>query len=302
MFAIEVLGYLIEIFSLPALKDDNLVAKAKELRGQVQKGLEENGIIEHPKFGKIIAFDLKNNRILWKHNINFGADVQPVFLKEKIVVNAEDDIWFDTDYDGNLIDNTSEIPTYIDDRKIGAKKFYFLTHDETPINKEWLQNNKLTNSEFKVEKNQKYTYLLSDTYLTVIGKKGKIKLKINLDTFVSQEEYENEAVSKILKSQDEKVWFLYQNHLIHYNVKKKRVLRDVFLYNWQPKQILLDGKNIWLISKNDGQLYHLEFEPNEELNRKIQEEKAIRDRIKCDPPNPQKVKAAKEAEENLKRK
>ncbi|QSB25605.1 glycoside hydrolase family 125 protein [Flavobacterium sp. CLA17] len=58
MFAIEVLGYLIEIFSLPALKDNDLVAKAKELREQVQKGLKENGIIDHPKFGKIIAFEV----------------------------------------------------------------------------------------------------------------------------------------------------------------------------------------------------------------------------------------------------
>ena len=58
MFAIEVLGYLMEIFSLPEIKDSNLVAKAKELQGQVQQGLEENGIIEHPKFGKIIAFEV----------------------------------------------------------------------------------------------------------------------------------------------------------------------------------------------------------------------------------------------------
>lgn len=58
MFAIEILGYLMEIFSLPTLKDDNLVAEAKELRTQVQNGLNENGIINHSKFGKIIAFEV----------------------------------------------------------------------------------------------------------------------------------------------------------------------------------------------------------------------------------------------------
>lgn len=58
MFAIEVLGYLIEMFSSPALKDLAMVAKAKELQGQVQKGLKENGIITHPKFGEIIAFEV----------------------------------------------------------------------------------------------------------------------------------------------------------------------------------------------------------------------------------------------------
>ncbi len=58
MFAIEVLGYLAEMFSLPELKDDALVAKAKEIQGQVKKGLQENGIIVHPKFGEIIAFEV----------------------------------------------------------------------------------------------------------------------------------------------------------------------------------------------------------------------------------------------------
>lgn len=58
MFAIEVLGYLMELFSLPAIKDDSLVAKAKELQVQVKKGLEEQGIINHPKLGKIIAFEV----------------------------------------------------------------------------------------------------------------------------------------------------------------------------------------------------------------------------------------------------
>jgi meiotically up-regulated gene 157 (Mug157) protein len=58
MFAIEVLGYLMEIFSLPEMKDSDFVAKVKELQEQVQKGLKENGIINHPKFGKIIAFEV----------------------------------------------------------------------------------------------------------------------------------------------------------------------------------------------------------------------------------------------------
>jgi meiotically up-regulated gene 157 (Mug157) protein len=58
MFAIEVLGYLVEMFSSPKMKDAAFVAKAKELKQQVEKGLKENGIIDHPKFGKIIAFEV----------------------------------------------------------------------------------------------------------------------------------------------------------------------------------------------------------------------------------------------------
>ena len=58
MFAIEILGYLIEMCSTATLKDDAIVSKAKELRQQVQEGLKENGIIYHPKFGEIIAFEV----------------------------------------------------------------------------------------------------------------------------------------------------------------------------------------------------------------------------------------------------
>ena len=58
MFAIEILGYMIEMCSTSSLKDDAIVSKASELREQVQKGLKENGIIDHPKFGKIIAFEV----------------------------------------------------------------------------------------------------------------------------------------------------------------------------------------------------------------------------------------------------
>jgi len=58
MFAIEVLGYLVEMFSSPKMKDETIVFKAKELQQQVQNGLKENGIIDHPKFGKIIAFEV----------------------------------------------------------------------------------------------------------------------------------------------------------------------------------------------------------------------------------------------------
>lgn len=58
MFAIEVLGYLQQMFSTPELKDDALVAKARELQQQVKKGLQECGIFKHPQFGEIIAFEV----------------------------------------------------------------------------------------------------------------------------------------------------------------------------------------------------------------------------------------------------
>ncbi len=58
MFAVEVLGYMVEIFSLPGINDSALVSKAKQLQQQVKNALKENSIINHQKFGKIIAFEV----------------------------------------------------------------------------------------------------------------------------------------------------------------------------------------------------------------------------------------------------
>lgn len=249
--------------------------------------------------GKLLAYNLENNKVLWQKNINHGVDVQPVYLNDRIVANAEDDQWFEIDYNGNFINRTSEIATYIEDEKVSVKKFYFLCHDGTPITKGWLNKNKLANSEFKIEKNQNYTFLLSERYLTVLGKKSNKKLQLDLETLVSPDEYENESLLAILSSENERIWFVYQNHLIHYDVKKEKMLRNVYLNNWQPHQVILDGRNIWLISKNDGQLYHLDFEPEEDLNREIQRKKAIAEHLRCDTPNPKKIRAAKAAEEKF---
>jgi meiotically up-regulated gene 157 (Mug157) protein len=58
MFAIKVLGNMAELLSLPTIQDNKMAAKAKQLQQQVQKALNENGIINHPKFGRIIAFEV----------------------------------------------------------------------------------------------------------------------------------------------------------------------------------------------------------------------------------------------------
>lgn len=58
MFAIEVLGKLAELCSLPAINAGSLSTRARQLQQQVSKALKEDGIINHPKFGRIIAFEV----------------------------------------------------------------------------------------------------------------------------------------------------------------------------------------------------------------------------------------------------
>lgn len=57
-FAVEILGYLQQLCSLPAINDVKIAADAKDLQAQVKAALLQYGIIQHPQFGKIIAFEV----------------------------------------------------------------------------------------------------------------------------------------------------------------------------------------------------------------------------------------------------
>ncbi|MES2649172.1 MAG: glycoside hydrolase family 125 protein [Bacteroidota bacterium] len=57
-FAVEVLGYLQQLAAVPAIADKQLATDAKALQSQVKNALLKNGIIQHPQFGKIIAFEV----------------------------------------------------------------------------------------------------------------------------------------------------------------------------------------------------------------------------------------------------
>jgi len=94
MFAIEVLGYLAEMFSTPVLKDEALVAKAKEIQQQVKQGLKENGIFVHPKFGEIIAFEVNG---FGSFNLMDDANVPSLLsLPYLKYVSLEDEVYKNT--------------------------------------------------------------------------------------------------------------------------------------------------------------------------------------------------------------
>ncbi len=57
-FAVVSLGQMQELLSLPAIHQTELAVKALELQKQVMVGIEKDGIIQHPQFGRIIAFEV----------------------------------------------------------------------------------------------------------------------------------------------------------------------------------------------------------------------------------------------------
>jgi uncharacterized protein len=58
MFAIEALGQMAELLIQAGVGEAALATKAKKLREQVKGAVKENGVIRHPKFGTIIAFEV----------------------------------------------------------------------------------------------------------------------------------------------------------------------------------------------------------------------------------------------------
>lgn len=247
--------------------------------------------------GLLVAYNMDENKIVWQKNIGFGADVQPVYLKDKIIVNAEDDNWFEIGYDGNFLKTKSKKHIYLDTTQIFIKNYKFLTHDSKEITRDFLKKNKLSNADYQTKTNDTHTFVLSENQLLILGNNRKKVLQLHLEKEFPTDDFSTDTYRSILALQPESVWFCYQNFLIQYDFINKKRLRKVDLTKWNPQQILLENRTMWLISGNNGQLYGFDFEPDQQTADKI---KAIADHYKCTEPDPKKIEAAKAAQEKFK--
>ncbi len=252
--------------------------------------------------GKLLAYNLEENKIIWEINIGHGIDFQPVYLKDKIIANAEDDNWFEIDYSGNFPKTKSKIHTYIDTTKIFVKKYKFLTHDGKEITQDFLKKNKLFRSEYQTKTSEQNTFILAEKQLLILGNNKKKVLQLDLETEFPTDNWDNEAYTNIITMNAVSVWFCYQNFLIYYDFQDNKCLRKVDLTKWNPHQILLENRTIWLISKNDGQLYGLDFEPDQKTADEIETKARMEfERLRCPQPDLKKIEAAKAAQEKLRK-
>ncbi|MGA9212343.1 hypothetical protein [Kaistella sp.] len=251
--------------------------------------------------GKLVAYNLNENKIIWQKNTGFGADVQPIYFKNKIIANAENDNWFEIDYNGNFLKAKSKSYIYIDSTKIDVKNYQFLTHDGKEISPKFLKKNKVAYSECQVKRSDNHTFLLSENQLFILGNNRKKILQLDLEAEFPTDIFTYDAYRTIIETQPENVWFCYQNYLIHYDFKNKKVLRKVDLTQWNPHQLVMDQRIIWLISKNDRQLYALDFEPNQQTADYIKAKADMEREINNPkPPDKKKIEAAKVAQEKYK--
>lgn len=250
--------------------------------------------------GRLVAYHLEEDKIIWQKDIGFGVEKQPVYLKDKIIANAEDDNWFEIDYNGNFLKTKSKKHIYLDTTQFFIKEYKFLTHDSKEITQDFLEKNKLSNSDYQTKISQANTFILSEKQFLILGDNKKKVLQLHLEKEFPTDNFDQDAYSAILAIEPESFWFCYQNFLIQYDFKNNKLLRKVNLSKWNPHQVIVENRTIWLISKNDGQLYALDFEPSQRTADEIEARaKMDFERFRCDVPDQKKIEAAKTAQKNI---
>ena len=209
-------------------------------------------------FGCMLAYDLKKDTVTWSRFIAHGFSRQPYYLDNEIWANAEAGNWVRLGYDGVLLDTTCAVKASMFVENIPCVKiFTALTHDGREI------KGKLSDDIFgtdffdlpEIITTDNFTVILNGDKLSILSQKLKIKQQVEISSLA--EDLADNYNTRLLKADDENIWILYSGHLLQYNHKTKKMTRSTDLSVWQPNSILLDEKNIWLISAKDGLLYGL---------------------------------------------
>ena len=258
--------------------------------------------------GEISAYDLKNNKVLWSKFISHGVFEQPIYGNNYITLSIGDNNWTAVNYDGTLSDTVCNDRTYLDSGEaFFVRNYNYLTHDNFELSRAILEDNFQFNLDFdgskvKIKSCTTNTALLTSQMLLVFKDGRKLKIKLDLQESISlPDEGENEYF-EILELKENGIWFIYENVVVHYDFKKNKIIKTYDVSHWNPHQAKLDYNNLWLISKNDGQLYGLQLEETKEsLDRKTAIEKKEKE-LEFTKPDPKRVEAEKAAKEKLKSK
>jgi hypothetical protein len=248
--------------------------------------------------GAVIAYDLKKNNIIWGKFIAHGVDRQPYYLKDKIIANAEEDNWFELDYNGKLLDTTCEYKAnlFVEDIKC-VQNYIHRTHDNKGISQSFLLEYFIDYENLKVSSNDNHTFILGNAKLMILKDNHEIGKEINVDEIVTLPEKAINGYREILKIDDTSIWFFYKNLVVVYDYINYQTIKTIDVSRWRSHQVVLEDTQLWLISKNDGQLVGLELDPKKVT---VIEEKAkkLSEINKCNTTDIKKTQAAKEQKGN----
>jgi hypothetical protein len=203
--------------------------------------------------GAILAYDLKHSARVWQKYIGQGASVQPYFFKDKIVANFDENYWFELDYNGNLLDkDTLCYSKHVDPP---LEETYCNIHYDivNQYNKDVaVKNVSIGNAKYYYASHM--TVVLENDKIKIIDPKNKIVKEIYIDKIFKLPATTINDYREILKVEGSTIWFFFENTLVAYDIGKNKTIKTYNLNAWKPHQVLLDGTNLWLISKDNGEL------------------------------------------------
>lgn len=213
--------------------------------------------------GSLMAYDLKSNKILWQEYISHGCETQPYYFKNKIVANAEGGYWKELGYNGKLRKEKSAILLFTHDQKEISEDFlenYFVVNFGEYF-KDYFKNYDYENK-IKVKHGSDFTAAIisGGNKMLFIGNNKKINKVIAISKIITVPETGDNEYKEILKVDDSAIWFVSNNAFCVYDYKNDKTLQIFDLTKWNPYQVILDSDNLWVISKNDGQLYGLKLD------------------------------------------
>ncbi|TDE53076.1 PQQ-binding-like beta-propeller repeat protein [Flavobacterium sp. GT3P67] len=207
--------------------------------------------------GIVLAYDLKKNAVIWKKFIAHGVDKQPYYLKDKIIANAEENNWFELNYSGKLLDTKCKhkATLFAEDIKC-IRNFRYLIHNQKELSVSYFDIDEVLKLKYTKDK----TIVLGENKMLIINNKNKIENEVKLEEIVPFTENRVSNYTEILKAEANTVWLIYLDTLVIYDLKKNKTVKTFDLIQWNVHQAILEDNNLWLISRNDGQLVKLELD------------------------------------------
>ena len=209
-------------------------------------------------FGCIIAYDMSKDTVIWSRFIAHGYSRRPYYFDNKILANSESSNWVELGYDGGLLDTNCKKKAEMYVTNIPCiKTFAAVSHDGKEIKGKMASTifGKEFPSEPEMLLTEKFTYVFDGTRLSILSGKLKIKQQVDIPSLAA--DLANDYNAKLVKADNENIWLLYSDHLLRYNHPTKKLDIIANLAKWNPRQLVMDDKNIWLVSGKDGLLYGL---------------------------------------------
>lgn len=296
-------GTIEQTLNLPPLKTEPLFVSDSVFFATT---LDEEG-------GQLVSYDVKNNKLLWKQFVGHGMMYPPILQHGKILANFDYDTWKEVTFEGKLEEEIYQEKTETEEERyladenykmieivaVKERKFFQLTHDQKKMTSAFLYQYFPNLEGLQTKSTATTTVLLTDSNILVLGNNLKVKTHKTLLKLLPLPEYNESEYFALLKIEGTTVWFFYKNRVVNFDFKKNKVVKTYDLTQWNAHQVVLDDNKLWLISKNDGQLYGLQLEMTE---KELDEKAAKLKYYECTKPDKTRIEAQKKAEEKLKSK